>query len=105
MTNKQNIEIMEELKKTIALKNINKNTVWIETKIEGDKRGWLETKRNSFTGKRKILGLLGEVISMKRYWGNCGKCEIRIADPKLVSARVLLWNRETKENEYYKILF
>jgi hypothetical protein len=91
--------------KVIKLSEINSSVQWIETKVNGDKKGWLQTERSSFTGKTKKIGLLGEVMSFTR-WENTGTSKMfQIAAPEKVSARVKIWNKETYENEIYKIIF
>ena len=88
--------------KTITLSEINPNTCWIETKIKGDGRGWLENPLKSFTGKtKKMFG--DDVLSFERWSGN--KQEMPIVFVDYVSVRVQIWNKETKENEYIKVIF
>lgn len=91
--------------KSIKLSDINPNIIWIETKVNGDKKGWLQTERSSFSGKSKKIGMLGEVMSFTR-WSNAGTIKmVQISAPEHVSARVEIWNKETHENEFFKIIF
>ena len=90
--------------KTITLKELKQNypnKLWIETKRKGDNK-YRETKLNTFTGKR-VLMFDNECISFSCYEGK--KLIIPIVNANFVKARVQIWNRETKENEYYKVIF
>lgn len=89
---------------SIKLADINSNIIWIETKVDGDKKGWLQTERSSFTGKTKNMGSMGKVMMFTRYT-NSAKKLMQISTPEAVSARVKIWNKETYENEIYKIIF
>ena len=89
---------------SIKLQDINSNTIWIETKVQGDKKGWLQTELSSFTGKSKKVGKLGEVMSFTRYTKS-GKKMIQLSAPEFVSARVQLWNKEKMENQFFNIIF
>jgi hypothetical protein len=96
-------QIKMKNKKTIKLSDINPDVYWIETKIKGSKDGWMETILSSFTGKIKKMGVFGEVMTFEQRKGNKGLSPI--VSPELVNARVSIWNKETKENEYFKIIF
>tara|TARA_Y100000593_G_C4179552_1_gene271324 strand:+ start:215 stop:487 length:273 start_codon:yes stop_codon:yes gene_type:complete len=88
--------------KVIKLSEINSSVQWIETKIKGDNRGWLETSLKSFSGKTvKMFG--DDCLSFERWNGS--KKEFPIVFVDYVSARVKIWNKETYENEIYKIIF
>lgn len=92
--------------KTLKLEDIlkkNPNQTWIETSTKTYKKGkWGETKLESFTGISKIkFGV--DCLSYSYVDGL--KNFIMIAEKKLVKARVRIWNKETKENELYKIIF
>ena len=100
--NKQNKRKRKnDIMKAIKLKDINPKTFWIETKIKGDYK-YRETERKSFTGKRfKMFG--DTCITFTCFQGN-KKC-MPIVNADFVKARVQIWNSETKENEYFKIIF
>ena len=92
------------MQNSIKLQDINSNTIWIETKVQGDKKGWTQTELSTFTGKTKMIGKLGEVMSFTRYLKS-GKKMIQLSAPEFVSARIQVWNKETKENELFNIIF
>ena len=85
--------------RTITLQELKNTTnpFWIETKIKGGK--WLETKLNSFTGKR--IDLFGD----KALTFVVGKNNIFMCDENKLSARVKQWNKETMMEEFTKITF
>lgn len=83
--------------KTINLADINSNTHWIETKIKGENK-YFETLRSSFTGKR--FNMFGDTcISFKR------ENSVQMVCIDLVTARVKVWDKIKKENNYLKINF
>jgi len=90
--------------KTMTLKELKENhpnRTWIETKRKGDYK-YRETKLNSFTGKRFLM-FGDECISFTCYEGE--KLCMPIVNVDFVKARVQIWNRVTKENEYFKLIF
>ena len=90
--------------KEIKIEDLKETIYWIEVKIDGCKRGWIETKRKSFTGKVKNLGVLGNIITFNSY-DKEGKPYIHIAAPEKVKARVKLWNKEKYQYDNYKLIF
>jgi len=91
---------------TITLKELKENhpnLTWMNANVKGSKDGWMETKIQKFSGKTKMF--FGDSCVSFSAFTRKNECIISIVCVKNLKLRVEIWNKKTKCNDKFKVIF